>query len=506
MAAVWLARLHGKHGFQKLFAIKDDPPAVRRGRALPADVPGRGAHRRRASRIPFVAQILDLGEERGILYIVMEWVDGDSLAKLLRTVLNGRSSGSRSTSRIRICADVAGALHAAHELRDNVRAASRRGAPRRVALEYPFVQQRVAQGHRLRHRQGGRPAGAGDERGDAQGQGDVHGARAGDRADDTDRRADVWALAGGACTPCWRAASRPSPATTRWQTLHRLTGGGAAQSAAVERAARGRRRSSLRALHPDMETAHADLRALAAGAGRDAQPVADADHLGRRGGLRGALPRGHRRGAARHRAARARHGLGAGRRRGERQRQRRKRLRLVERRGAEATRASSSRPSERCDAPFAVAFCTTVDGIGASEPTSYANAVSERTRRHPAQATPCKVTGSSNSRAGLLGAGVSVAEPDVGGERSVRVVRALVVPAAASFRLRRRRPTWVLVIGGVFALSVLAVIGHDRGLAAGASRRDADRDDSPTLAGGATRDTPAPASADRVTVHARRPS
>ena len=37
-----------------------------------------------ASRIehPNVAQILDLGEEHDILYLVMEYVDGDSLSKL----------------------------------------------------------------------------------------------------------------------------------------------------------------------------------------------------------------------------------------------------------------------------------------------------------------------------------------------------------------------------------------------------------------------------------------
>src|ERR1700690_424435 len=81
MAAVWLARLRGKRGFEKLFAVKtirtelvDDP----RFQEMFLD------EARIASGIQHsnVAQILDLGEENDTLYIVMEWVDGDSLAKI----------------------------------------------------------------------------------------------------------------------------------------------------------------------------------------------------------------------------------------------------------------------------------------------------------------------------------------------------------------------------------------------------------------------------------------
>src|SRR3984893_7795145 len=83
MATVWLARLRGKRGFAKLFAIKtirtelvDDP----RFQEMFLD------EARIASGIqhPNVAQILDLGEQDDVLFIVMEWVDGDSLSKIRR--------------------------------------------------------------------------------------------------------------------------------------------------------------------------------------------------------------------------------------------------------------------------------------------------------------------------------------------------------------------------------------------------------------------------------------
>lgn len=116
MASVWLARLHGKHGFEKLVAIKTILPqfaADPRFQQMFLD------EARIASGIehPNVAQILDLGEQHDILYIVMEWVDGDSLSKLHRAV---HRRGTRIPPGIvlRILADTCGGLDAAHELRD----------------------------------------------------------------------------------------------------------------------------------------------------------------------------------------------------------------------------------------------------------------------------------------------------------------------------------------------------------------------------------------------------
>lgn len=116
MATVWLARLLGKRGFEKLVAIKtirteysDDP----RFEEMFLD------EARIASGIqhPNVAQITDLGEERGVLYIVMEWVDGESLAKLRKAAAK-RGVPIPLGVALRILADACAGLHAAHELRD----------------------------------------------------------------------------------------------------------------------------------------------------------------------------------------------------------------------------------------------------------------------------------------------------------------------------------------------------------------------------------------------------
>ncbi len=117
MATVWLARLRGKRGFEKLFAIKtirtelvDDP----RFQEMLLD------EARIASNIqhPNVAQILDLGEQQDVLFIVMERVDGDSLAKI-RKLLAKLGAKVPVGIALRILADACAGLHAAHELRDD---------------------------------------------------------------------------------------------------------------------------------------------------------------------------------------------------------------------------------------------------------------------------------------------------------------------------------------------------------------------------------------------------
>jgi eukaryotic-like serine/threonine-protein kinase len=114
MASVWVARLQGKHGFEKLFAIKTILPqhaSDARFQQMFLD------EARLASRIEHtnVAQILDLGEQHDILYIVMEWVDGESLSRLYRTVKK-KNLAMPQNVLLRIIADACGGLHAAHEL------------------------------------------------------------------------------------------------------------------------------------------------------------------------------------------------------------------------------------------------------------------------------------------------------------------------------------------------------------------------------------------------------
>ena len=117
MATVWLAKLRGKRGFEKLFAIK----TIRTELAADATFEEMFLDEARiASSIqhPNVTQILDLGEQEGVLFIVMEWVDGDSLAKI-RKLLAKKQTKFPVGMSLRLLADACAGLHAAHELRDD---------------------------------------------------------------------------------------------------------------------------------------------------------------------------------------------------------------------------------------------------------------------------------------------------------------------------------------------------------------------------------------------------
>jgi serine/threonine-protein kinase len=116
MASVWIARHSGKHGFEKFVAVKTVLPkfaADARFQQMFQD------EARIASRIEHVnvAQILDVGEQHDITYLVMEYVDGDSLSAVHRT-LNKKGMRVPPGVVLRILADVCGGLHSAHELRD----------------------------------------------------------------------------------------------------------------------------------------------------------------------------------------------------------------------------------------------------------------------------------------------------------------------------------------------------------------------------------------------------
>jgi serine/threonine protein kinase len=119
MAQVWVARQHGKHGFQKLFALKAihhrfaDDPAFR---AMFLD------EARIASAIehPNVAQVFDLGEKDNVLYLVMEYVDGDSLSAILSALAKRRGEKTATLPpaiALRIVADALAGVDAAHRLK-----------------------------------------------------------------------------------------------------------------------------------------------------------------------------------------------------------------------------------------------------------------------------------------------------------------------------------------------------------------------------------------------------
>lgn len=115
MAAVWAARMVGSRGFQKLVAVKTMLPAL-------SDDPDFETmfldEARLASRIhhPHVVEIVDLGDEHGWLYIVMEWVDGETIFTLNKRAK--AKGGIPLPLLLRIASSTCAGLHSAHETRD----------------------------------------------------------------------------------------------------------------------------------------------------------------------------------------------------------------------------------------------------------------------------------------------------------------------------------------------------------------------------------------------------
>jgi serine/threonine-protein kinase len=115
MGQVWLGRLKGARGFNKLVAIKtllrdqDDVARLERMLAEEARIASLIEH-------PNVVRTIELGEDDGVLYLVMEWVDGEPLG-----FLQGRAEergGMPTGVAVQLMAQVLEGLHAAHELKD----------------------------------------------------------------------------------------------------------------------------------------------------------------------------------------------------------------------------------------------------------------------------------------------------------------------------------------------------------------------------------------------------
>ena len=108
MGVVWLGR--GPHGLAAVKTLKDDHAGDIRVRSMFLK------EMRVASSIrhPNVAAVLDSGEERGVPYIVMEWIDGRSLRAVERA--SAERGGIPLAVALRIAHDVCAGLHAAHEL------------------------------------------------------------------------------------------------------------------------------------------------------------------------------------------------------------------------------------------------------------------------------------------------------------------------------------------------------------------------------------------------------
>ncbi|MGH7296047.1 MAG: serine/threonine-protein kinase, partial [Polyangiaceae bacterium] len=117
MARVWAARMRGQRGFSKLVAIKTILPHLAHNAEfermfLDEARIAAGVHHHN------VTEIYELGEEGHVLYLAMEWVNGESLVHVARG-LDGKTPLALDTRlAARIAADACAGLHAAHELTD----------------------------------------------------------------------------------------------------------------------------------------------------------------------------------------------------------------------------------------------------------------------------------------------------------------------------------------------------------------------------------------------------
>ena len=116
MATVWVAReRHDDPSLERLVAVKamlaelaDEPEFTRMFIDEVRLV--------RSIRHPNVVEIFDVGESEGVMWMSMEWVQGESLHTIIAEA--GKRRAIPPEMAVRIIADVAAGLNAAHELRD----------------------------------------------------------------------------------------------------------------------------------------------------------------------------------------------------------------------------------------------------------------------------------------------------------------------------------------------------------------------------------------------------
>ncbi|MGB1015358.1 MAG: serine/threonine protein kinase, partial [Nannocystaceae bacterium] len=114
MATVYLARTRGLGGFQKLVAVKvihphlaEEQPFVR----MFLDEARIAA----SLQNPHVGEVLDIGSADGVYYMVMEYIEGETLSSL-RRVLQAQGQKLAPAIVLQILADACYGLHAVHEL------------------------------------------------------------------------------------------------------------------------------------------------------------------------------------------------------------------------------------------------------------------------------------------------------------------------------------------------------------------------------------------------------
>jgi eukaryotic-like serine/threonine-protein kinase len=115
MASVWVARERAPvSGKQRLVAVKAMLPELARDSAFRAMFLEEGQIVRSIDH-PNVVKVHEVAEDRGILYMAMEWVEGDSLRTIIKEASRRRPIPAEIA--VKIIADAGAGLHAAHELR-----------------------------------------------------------------------------------------------------------------------------------------------------------------------------------------------------------------------------------------------------------------------------------------------------------------------------------------------------------------------------------------------------
>jgi serine/threonine-protein kinase len=194
MASVYLARIDGVSGFEKLVALK----RIHRHLAKEKGYVNMFLDEARiASRIthPNVCSVFDFGEADGEHYIAMEYLVGEPLSRLLSRVAGDQSQRKSPLLPLRmsrIIADACEGLHAAHELKDAngdlLHVVHRDVSPRNLFVTYDGAVQVVDFGiasasQRLHHTSTGQVKGT-----------FAYMAPEQLSAQPIDRRVDIWAL------------------------------------------------------------------------------------------------------------------------------------------------------------------------------------------------------------------------------------------------------------------------------------------------------------------------
>jgi serine/threonine-protein kinase len=116
MAEILLARLEGAEGFERPVVVKRILPQLARTRSY-RDMFVDEARIAAAIRHPNVIDVHELIEHEGELFIVMEYLDGESVGSLMRRMWSRGRTLPRDMAAY-IVAEACAGLHAAHELTD----------------------------------------------------------------------------------------------------------------------------------------------------------------------------------------------------------------------------------------------------------------------------------------------------------------------------------------------------------------------------------------------------